>query len=67
MINYSVANELDCERLDFLFSKLLSDDKKNYDHNIKDNLTMSGFFLKRINLNHQLFMIEMMKKLLKNM
>lgn len=57
MINYSVANELDCERLDFLFSKLLSDDKKNYDCNIKDNLTMSGFFFKRINLDDTILFV----------
>lgn len=57
MISYSKAEMLDCQRLDFLFSKLLKDDKTNYDSNIKDGLTMNGFFSKRINLEDTILFV----------
>ena len=57
MISYSKAEMSDCQRLDFLFSKLLNDDKTNYDSNIKDGLTMNGFFSKRINLEDTILFV----------
>lgn len=42
-----VANENDCEVLNFLFARLLENDRL-YDSNIKEELTMKGFFNKRI-------------------
>lgn len=57
MISYSKAEISDCKRLDFLFSKLLNDDKTNYDSNIKDGLTMNGFFSKRINLEDTILFV----------
>ena len=57
MISYSKAEMSDCQRLDFLFSKLLKDDKTNYDSNIKDGLTMNGFFSKRINLEDTILFV----------
>lgn len=57
MISYSTADLNDCDKIDLLFAKLLKDDKENYDNNIKDNLTMRGFFYKRIKLSDSIIFV----------
>lgn len=51
------AKSEDSNALDSLFAKLLENDRLNYDENIKQDLTMSGFFEKRIDRENEIILL----------
>ena len=59
MISFIIekAEENDSIKLNELFSKLLEDDRLNYDENIKENLTMNNFFEKRVNIEDNIILV----------
>lgn len=51
------AKKEDANMLDRLFAKLLENERFYYDENIKENITMSGFFEKRIDKENEIIFV----------
>ena len=59
------AMKEDANILNSLFAKLIENERKYYDENIKENLTMNGFFEKRIDEGNEIiFVAEEKSKIL---